>query len=78
LNPDHLAADDFAESFVARGEAMLNLIGDAMGRDLRGGRDVFVGALGSAGFTDMYVDDEEEFDEIAEREYNGEERSDAN
>ncbi len=68
LNPDHLAGDDFAESFIARGEAMLKLIGKAMGRDLGRGRDVFAEALGSAGHMGMYVEDDEEFDEISDGE----------
>ena len=69
LDATHLAADNFAESFVARGEAILELIGKAMGRDLGSGHGVFMNALSSAGFADMYVEDEEEFDEMSEGDY---------
>ena len=69
LNISHLEQDDFAEAFVTRGEAMLKLIGKAMGRDLGTGRSVFLEALNSAGYAEMYVEDEEEFDEISEKEY---------
>ena len=71
LNISHFEQDDFAEAFVTRGESMLKLIGKAMGRDLGTGRSVFLEALNSAGYADMYVKDEEEFDEISEREYEG-------
>lgn len=50
LNPDLLAADQFAECFVERGEAMLELIGQAMGKPLSVGRGVFWSTLESAGF----------------------------
>ncbi len=66
LNASHLTADDFAKSFVSRGEAMLKLIGKAMGRELESGRSVFVNALSSTDYTDMYIEDEEEHDEIPE------------
>ena len=45
LNPDLLAGDKFSESFVERGEKMLNLIGKAMGKEIPGGRDVLLNAL---------------------------------
>ena len=57
----HLDEDDFASAFVARGAAMLKLIGGAMGRDLGDGRGVFENALRSAGFAELYVEDEEDF-----------------
>ena len=74
LDPDHLADDDFAKSFVSRGEAMLKLIGDAMGRDLGSGRGVFVDALTSAGYSELYLEDEEEYPEVGESDYEGDER----
>lgn len=46
---NHLLADDFAKFFVARGEAMLSLIGKAMNRDLGSGRRVFLDSLHAAG-----------------------------
>ena len=52
LEPLLLHADDFAQSFVARGEKMLALIGQAMGRDLGSGQEVFRNALQDAGVAD--------------------------
>ena len=66
LSVHHLEDDDFGASFVARGQAMLKLIGRAMGRPLGSGLNVFKSALGSAGIADRYVEDEEEFDEMSE------------
>ena len=45
LNPDLLAENDFSVCFMERGEQMLGLIGDAMGKDISGGRQVFRNAL---------------------------------
>ena len=73
LDVNHLASDDFAGSFVERGEAMLKLIGKAMGRDLGSGRSVFLNALSSAGYSDIYIEDEEEFDENSESADQGDE-----
>ena len=73
LDVNHLASDDFAGSFVERGEAMLKLIGKAMGRDLGSGRNVFLNALSSAGYSDIYIEDEEEFDENSESADQGDE-----
>ena len=61
-----LETDDFAASFVARGEAMLRLIGGAMGRELGSGRDVFQRALMSEGFPGLYVEDENDYDDATE------------
>ena len=58
LEANLLESDDFAASFVARGEAMLSLIGSAMGRELGSGREVFRRALMSEGFAELYVEDE--------------------
>ena len=41
LNPTHLETNNFQDSFVERGEALLRLIGQAMGRDPGSGREVF-------------------------------------
>ena len=43
--PEHLYEDDFVGFFVARGDEMLRLIGEAMGRNLGSGRDVFLDSL---------------------------------
>ena len=68
----NLDKNDFASAFVERGEAMLGLIGGAMGRDLGDGRGVFESALRSAGFSELYIPDEEDFPEEVETEEEGE------
>ena len=74
LEPSLLCADDFAQSFVARGEKMLELISKAMGRELVSGEEVFLNALREAGV----IEDEEarvaddEYDEEPEYEEYGE------
>ena len=70
LNPELLASDDFTGCFVERGEAMLELIGKAMGKPISSGRDVFWNALNSAGFVEEFDDPEDEHDEVGERAYN--------
>lgn len=60
ITPEHLRADRFAHCFVERGEAMLDLIGKAMGKPIASGREVFWNALNSAGYVDDYEDGEEE------------------
>lgn len=60
INPDHMRADRFAHCFVERGEAMLALIGKAMGKQIPSGQEVFWNALTSAGYQDDYEDGEEE------------------
>ncbi len=83
LIPQLLELDNFTECFVQRGEAMLGLIGSAMGRQIPGGREAFWAALVSAGFAkppevsvlseadlDTYdTDDDIEFDELGEAAY---------
>ncbi len=83
INSDLLEADKFAECFVQRGEAMLDLIGNAMGKRITGGRETLWATLVSVGFTKPpevsepssvefdsdYVADEIEFDELGEASY---------
>lgn len=72
LNPELLAADRFAECFVERGEAMLALIGEAMGKPIDGGREVLRNAVDSAGLeqpTDEFDGPEDEHDTVGERAY---------
>ena len=64
----HLEQDDFAKSFVARGEAMLKLIGQEMGRDLDNGRDALIDALKAGGYPGLYIEDEAEVSEMPEAE----------
>ena len=59
ISPDLLAEDRFADCFVERGEAMLELIGKAMGKPLPAGREIFRRAVGSAG-TAQEVDEYDE------------------
>lgn len=66
VEPELLRADDFAKCFIERGEAMLELIGKAMGKPIQGGRQVFANALNSAGFLDEYGDEEEEYDPVGD------------
>ena len=67
IDPALLRTDDFAQSFVARGEKMLELISKAMGRELVSGEEVFLNALREAG-----VVAEDEYDEEPEYEEYGE------
>ncbi len=69
LNPDSLWSDEFAESFVLRGESMLKLIGQAMGKSIPNGREVFWNALVSAGFVEEYDDPNYEYDDVGEQAY---------
>lgn len=75
LNPSLLRADDFVESFMRRGEAMMGLIGKAMGKELPGGREAFRSALVRAGLAEPmegtsataeeeYEDPEEDFESV--------------
>ena len=64
IDPALLQADDFAQTFVKRGEKMLSLIGQAMGRDLGRGREIFSKALTDAGVAEGEFDEEPEFDEL--------------
>ena len=63
LNPRHLEANNFQESFVERGEALIGLIGQAMGRDTGSGREIFrkalQDALSSAGYFESFQEEEE-------------------
>ncbi len=64
INTEHLEQDRFDEFFIGRGEAMLELIGQAMGKQIGGGRDVFRSALSDVGFIEEYEDEEEEYDTL--------------
>ena len=69
LNSDLLAGDQFAECFVERGEAMLALIGRAMGKPIAGGREAFWNALHSSRLTEEFDDPADEHDVVGERAY---------
>ena len=69
VNPDALSSDDFAEYFVDRGEALLKLIGEAIGKELPNGRETFREALNSAGLATQPDDEEDEYDPIGGEAY---------
>ncbi len=69
ISPKLLRKDEFAEFFVQRGEAMLDLIGLAMGKLIPGGHEVFWSALTSAGFVEEFDDSEDEHDTVGELAY---------
>ena len=66
LDPDHLWNDDFASSFVARGQKMLGLVADAMGRDLGNGQQAFIDALHRGGVGDLYEEEDPDYDDLSE------------
>lgn len=66
IDPVLLRGDDFAQSFVNRGEELLSLIGQAMGRDLGSGKEILTKALTDAGVAEGDFDEEPEFDEYGE------------
>ncbi|MCY3899271.1 MAG: DUF262 domain-containing protein [Caldilineaceae bacterium] len=66
LNPESLRNDDFAKCFVERGEAMLELIGEAMGKRIEGGKTVFLDALDKDGIQTDYIQEDDIDDEIGE------------
>ena len=75
ISPDLLRKDQFAECFVARGEAMLELIGRAMGKPISSGRDIFWDALNDAGLAEAieeFDEPDEEYDDVGEAAYYGE------
>ena len=70
LNPRHLVANNFQGSFVERGEALLKMIGRAMGRDPGSGREVFrkalQDALSSAEYFESFQVEEPEYNPLGE------------
>ena len=57
IDPECLKADNFALFFVKRGQALLDLIGNAMGKNLGDGTEAFRRAVNEANYTDDYIDD---------------------
>ena len=70
-----LENDLFADCFVARGQAMLDLISRTMRKPSIDGREVFRGALDSAGLSSEPYgsDDEVEYDPVGEGAYGDDE-----
>ncbi len=64
VDRNYLRTDQFKDFFVERGEAMLELIGEAMGKPIPSGREVFRNALGSSSYDDGYDDGDMEHDGI--------------
>ena len=75
LNPRHLEANNFPDSFVERGGALLKLIGEAMGRDLDDGREVFRKALqdaiSSVAYFESFQEEEPEYHALGDDVSNG-------
>ncbi len=63
LEPELLAADQFADCFVERGEAMLELIGKAMGKATPSGRESISSALSSVGIEQQLDEFDDPIDE---------------
>ena len=70
LNPRHLKANNFGDFFVERGEVLLGLIGQAMGRDLGSGREIFrkalQDALSSSEYFDSFQEEEQEYNAMGD------------
>ena len=69
LNPGLLRNDRFTDSFVERGQAMLDLINQTMGKQTSDGRDAFQNAVASAGYADQFNQDVEDYDAVGEAAY---------
>ena len=69
LKPDLLRNDQFRESFVERGQAMLQLIYKAMGKQAVDGRDAFQNALTSVGYADKFDEDVSDYDVVGDAAY---------
>ena len=83
LDAEILEKDQFGHCFVERGEAMLELIGGAMGKPIAGGEEIFWEALRAAGLAEApqtaqsvetedpveAADDEQDFDALGDAAY---------
>ena len=70
MNPRHLEANNFQDSFIERGDVLLKLIGQAMGRDPGSGREVFRKALqdvlSSAEYFESFQEEEPEYNALGD------------
>ena len=70
LNPRHLEANNFQDSFIERSEALLRLIGQVVGRDPSTGREIFrkalQHALSSAGYFESFQEEEPEYNAMGD------------
>ena len=69
LNPDLLRNDQFSESFMERGQAMLCLINKAMGKQAVDGREAFQDALADAGYVDRFDEGISDYDAVGDAAY---------
>lgn len=69
LNPDLLRNDQFSEVFTERGQAMLDLIHKAMGKQTVDGREVFQKALADAGYMDTFDEEVDDYDTVGDAAY---------
>ncbi|MCY4560080.1 MAG: hypothetical protein OXF79_27710, partial [Chloroflexi bacterium] len=79
INQATLDSDDFNQFFVERGEALLNLIAQAMDKPISGGREALQEALRNNGMIDskmpisinanVELEEDEEFDDFGNAEY---------
>ena len=63
ITPEHLRADSFADLFLARGQKMLGLIGQAMGKPMADGAQPFRRALDSAGI-EPFLGEDRDYDDV--------------
>ena len=68
LNPDPLRNDQFPETFMKRGQAMLGLINKAMGKQAVDGCEAFQNALADAG-VDTFDEDVSDYDTVGDAAY---------
>ena len=71
IDPNLLEGDKFGDCFVERGQAMLDLINQTMGKPTSDRRQVFQTALNSASLATKQDGDEVEYDPIGESAYDG-------
>ncbi len=69
LKPNLLRNDKFSESFVERGQAMFELINEAMGKQAVDGREAFRNALTSAGYVEIFDEDVDDYDAVGDAAY---------
>ena len=69
LKPDLLRKNQFFESFVERGQAMLELIYKVMGKQAVDGREVFRNALRSAGHVEKFDESIDDYDAVGDVAY---------
>ena len=69
IRPELLRSDRFADLFIERGQCMLELINEAMGKQSGDGRKAFKNALTSAGYRDAFDEEGDDYDSVGEAAY---------